>query len=78
MAQTKRHGVKRIERMFVFKAAAYNLIRLPRDEAARSLSSAASSPWGKREKSLNIAPETANRISTLPKSDPDWAFSAAR
>ena len=30
MAQTKLHGVGRVEWMFVFKAAAYNLIRLPR------------------------------------------------
>ena len=30
MAQTKLRGVKRVEWMFVFKAAAYNLIRLPR------------------------------------------------
>ena len=30
MAQTKLRGVKSVEWMFVFKAAAYNLIRLPR------------------------------------------------
>jgi len=30
MAQTKLRGVKRVEWMFVFKAAAYNLIRVPR------------------------------------------------
>jgi len=30
MAQTKLRGVKRVEWAFVFKAAAYNLIRLPR------------------------------------------------
>jgi transposase len=30
MAQTKLRGVKRVEWMFVFKATAYNLIRLPR------------------------------------------------
>jgi Transposase DDE domain len=30
MAQTKLGGVARVEWMFVFKAAAYNLIRLPR------------------------------------------------
>jgi transposase len=30
MAQTKLRGVNRVEWMFVFKAAAYNLIRLPR------------------------------------------------
>jgi transposase len=30
MAQTKLRGVKRVEWMFVFRAAAYNLIRLPR------------------------------------------------
>ena len=30
IAQTKLRGVKRVEWMFVFKAAAYNLIRLPR------------------------------------------------
>ena len=30
MAQTKLRGVARVEWMFVFKAAAYNLIRLPR------------------------------------------------
>jgi hypothetical protein len=30
MAQTKLRGVERVEWMFVFKAAAYNLIRLPR------------------------------------------------
>jgi hypothetical protein len=30
MAQTKLRGVKRVEWMFVLKAAAYNLVRLPR------------------------------------------------
>jgi hypothetical protein len=30
MAQTNRCGVKRVEWMFLVKAAAYNLIRLPR------------------------------------------------
>lgn len=30
MGQSKLRGVKRVEWMFVFKAAAYNLIRLPR------------------------------------------------
>jgi hypothetical protein len=30
MAQTKLRGVKRVEWMFVFRAAAYNLVRLPR------------------------------------------------
>ena len=30
MAQTKLRGVVRVEWMFVFKAAAYNLILLPR------------------------------------------------
>ena len=30
MAQTKLRGVKRVQWMFVFRAAAYNLIRLPR------------------------------------------------
>ena len=30
MAQTKLRGVQRVEWLFVFKAAAYNLIRLPR------------------------------------------------
>jgi hypothetical protein len=30
MAQTKLRGVARVEWMFVFQAAAYNLIRLPR------------------------------------------------
>ncbi len=30
MAQTKLRGAERVEWTFVFKAAAYNLIRLPR------------------------------------------------
>ena len=30
MAQTKFHGLARVGWMFTFKAAAYNLIRLPR------------------------------------------------
>jgi hypothetical protein len=30
MAQTKLRGLDRVEWMFVLKAAAYNLIRLPR------------------------------------------------
>jgi hypothetical protein len=30
IAQTKLRGVERVERMFVFKAAACNMIRLPR------------------------------------------------
>ena len=34
MAQTKLRGVKRVQWMFVFQAAAYNLIRLPRLLAA--------------------------------------------
>ena len=35
MAQTKLRGVKQVEWTFVFKAAAYNLIRLPRLLATR-------------------------------------------
>ena len=35
MAQTKFRGVERVEWMFVFKVAAYNLIRLPRLLATR-------------------------------------------
>ena len=30
MAQTKHHGLDRVGWMFTFKAAAYNLIRLPK------------------------------------------------
>jgi hypothetical protein len=81
MAQAKLQGVKWVERMFVFKAAAYNLIRLPRLLATGCVCPESAqgriSGLGAAGKPLKIALRNVNRRQIQSKSVLEAAFSAA-